>query len=537
MKLRYKLILVIGGVAILSILPLAYFTLKQSQKIILEKTTDVCRNLAQNISNIAREELFLDNTYEATESVISKLKDSQITGLMNVYIINVYGKFVVDMQNIKIGQLISKEELKFYESINEPLTDTLERSGAEILRFSFPVYLDEEHPIRIGFAVIEFDQKILYAPIQSIRNFIIYLSIGIFIVVIFVSILTSFAITRPINALTRGAEIIGLGNYEHRIAIPVRDEIGTLAIAFNEMTAKIQGSDKLKNDYMVAYNRFVPQEFLKFLKKDSILDIHLGDQVQTEMTVLFSDIRSFTNLSETMTPKENFDFLNSYLERVGPVIRKHNGFIDKYIGDAIMALFPYEPEDSIKACVEMHKVIQVYNVRREQHGYKPIKIGVGIHTGNLMLGTIGENQRMDGTVIADAVNLASRIEGLTKMYGASTIISERTFFGLSDPDRYQYRLLDNVQVKGKKEVISIFEILDGIAENVLEQYINTKADFEMGIFTYQTKEFRQALECFKTVLVKNPIDVAAQKYIERCNHAIEFGIGESWDGVERLSSK
>lgn len=140
-------------------------------------------------------------------------------------------------------------------------------------------------------------------------------------------------------------------------------------------------------------------------------------------------------------------------------------------------------------------------------------------------------------MIADAVNLASRIEGLTKMYGASTIISERTFFGIPDPDNYHYRLLDNVQVKGKKESISIFEILDGLPDNILQQYIDSKNDFEMGIISYQTKEFNKALNSFKNVLAINPGDVAAQKYIDRCKNAIEFGISESWDGVERLNTK
>jgi two-component system sensor histidine kinase ChiS len=187
-------------------------------------------------------------------------------------------------------------------------------------------------------------------------------------------------------------------------------------ISKNELLARIK-THILLSKINIAYGRFVPHEFLKFLERESIVDVQLGDQVQKEMTVLFADIRSFTSLSERMSPKENFDFLNAYLSRVSPVIRNHNGFIDKYIGDAVMALFPQTADDAVQAAIEMQKQVSLYNSYRQENGYDPIAIGIGLHSGTLMLGTVGESQRMESTVIADAVNLASRLEGLTKVYG------------------------------------------------------------------------------------------------------------------------
>jgi two-component system sensor histidine kinase ChiS len=216
----------------------------------------------------------------------------------------------------------------------------------------------------------------------------------------------------------------------------------------------------------IAYGRFVPREFLEFLERKSIVDVQLGDQVHKDMTILFSDIRSFTTLSENMSPKENFDFLNEYLKRVGPVIRNHNGFIDKYIGDAVMALFPKDPDDALEAAIAMQHQVSLYNAEREVEGYPSIAIGVGLHTGSLMLGTIGEEQRMESTVIADAVNLASRMEGLTKVYGAGILISEQTLSQLNAPENYSHRFLGRVTVKGKKVAVAVFEVYEGDSDSV-----------------------------------------------------------------------
>ncbi|HYO06762.1 MAG TPA: adenylate/guanylate cyclase domain-containing protein, partial [Phototrophicaceae bacterium] len=180
--------------------------------------------------------------------------------------------------------------------------------------------------------------------------------------------------------------------------------------AFRSLT-QIEASKSELEKIAAASARFVPREFLRFLKIESIVDARLGDSVQAEMTIMFADIRSFTSLSESMSPQQNFDFINSYLSRVGPVIRQYNGFIDKYIGDGIMALFPNRAEDAVQAAVEMQHQVKIYNLHRQNSGYQPIALGIGLHTGTLMLGTIGEAERMESTVISDAVNLASRVEG------------------------------------------------------------------------------------------------------------------------------
>ncbi len=231
----------------------------------------------------------------------------------------------------------------------------------------------------------------------------------------------------------------------------------TKPISKPELLSRIKTHLNLSK-YHIATSRFVPHELMRMLNKESIVDVQLGDQVQKTMTVLFSDIRSFTTLSETMTPLDNFRFINAYLSQMGPIIREHGGFIDKYMGDAIMALFEGGPDDAVRAAIAMLRQLEVYNQGRVRAGYQPIEIGIGINSGDLMLGTVGEHRRMEGTVISDTVNLASRLESLTKEYGVPLIISENTMKGLETP--YPTRFIDRLVVKGKSEPVSIFEVRD-----------------------------------------------------------------------------
>ncbi|HSF73488.1 MAG TPA: ATP-binding protein [Microcoleus sp.] len=310
----------------------------------------------------------------------------------------------------------------------------------------------------------------------------------------------------------------------------------TKPIQKQEMLARMKTHLNLAK-LTLAYGRFVPRDFLNFLGKESIIDVQIGNQIQQEMTIMFSDIRSFTTLSEGMTPQETFNFINAYLSQVSPAIREHYGFIDKYIGDAIMALFPQSPDDAVQAAISMQQKVALFNQERKQQELAPISIGIGLHTGNLMLGTIGEPERMETTVISDAVNLASRLEGLTKLYGAGILISVHTLVRLEQIQNYSFRFLDRVRVKGKNDAVAIYEIYEtgeGLSNQLKTQ---TKSIFEAAVMAYNRQDFVGAQPIFEEILATNPDDKAAMLYDKRCSQYLQYGVPEDWDGVTDLDFK
>jgi adenylate cyclase len=293
--------------------------------------------------------------------------------------------------------------------------------------------------------------------------------------------------------------------------ITERQEVETERRQFtNELQKALAAEEKLTD----AYGRFVPHEFLHFLGYESILEVKLGDQVQKEMSVLFSDIRDFTSLSETMTPAENFQFINAYLSRMEPAITQNFGFIDKYIGDAIMALFDGSADDAVKAGIAMLEELYEYNISRNRPDCPPLQIGIGINTGSLMLGTVGGQSRMDSTVISDAVNLASRVENLTKEYGVSMLITQNTFIELNDI--YDLRLIDRVTVKGKSQMVTVYEVFAADPPELRQKKLETKTLFEQALVLYNSDRCVEATRFFSGCLQINPTDNVAQIYMQRC---------------------
>jgi class 3 adenylate cyclase len=345
----------------------------------------------------------------------------------------------------------------------------------------------------------------------------------------------------PINFITSHAGEIGSIFEIILLSLALADRINILKKEKEESQKALieeqEESIATQKELITSYARFVPEQLLTFLGKDIITKVGLGDSVQKDMTILFSDIRSFTSISEGLSPSENFGFINSYLETMGPIIRKHNGFIDKYIGDAIMALFPQKPSDAIDASIEMLEALYILNVKRKTKGFVPISIGIGIHTGSQMLGIIGEKERMEGTVISDVVNTASRLEGLTKAYSTALLISEDVLEGVEDKSKYEYRFLDTVKVKGKNKAVRILEILNGVSPRIRELKMETRPDFEAGIDFYYNKKFKDSLKKMKSVLKKDSKDKAAELYIERCNFYTNNGVDMNWDGIEKLDFK
>ena len=268
-----------------------------------------------------------------------------------------------------------------------------------------------------------------------------------------------------------------------------------------------------------AYGRFVPRQFLHFLNRESIVDVDLGDQAQQHMSVLFADIRDFTTLSEQMTPKDNFKFLNAFLSRMEPAVSGHNGFIDKYIGDAIMALFSQSADDALQASIEMLQRLHQYNQERLGYHQSPIEIGIGINTGAVMLGTVGGRNRMDSTVISDTVNVAARIERMTRIYSANLLISHHTFLQLRDSNAYAMRVIDRVRVKGKLSFVSVYEVFEPDPPAVRSAKLKSRTEFENGLAAFYQKRYDKAIPKFQHCLTLCPTDKIAQSYLDRARRS------------------
>ncbi|MBL8020395.1 MAG: adenylate/guanylate cyclase [Leptospirales bacterium] len=357
--------------------------------------------------------------------------------------------------------------------------------------------------------------------------FTIYFAAGVLQVLVRASIV-------PFTFFTEQAEQMGFAIQVILLSLGLADRINIMKREKEIAQAEMLESRRVM---LQSFSRFVPRQFLTLLGRESIVDVGLGDSVEKDFTVLFTDIRSFTSLSEKMTAEENFRFLNSFLKRMGPVIHKNNGFIDKFMGDAIMALFPESPKQALEAAIDMRRELDGYNLHRQREGREEINIGIGLHTGHLMLGTVGSEARLDTTVIGDTVNLASRLESLTKTFRISVLVSQAVYQRLPEGHNFKLREIDTVRVKGRSEPVIIYEAYDGDPEPLRQQKDDAFDDFVEGLRLYKQGDFHEAMRIFESLAAKFPDDAAHAMYVRRCQKLLAEPPGSGWRGVSRMVMK
>jgi class 3 adenylate cyclase len=283
--------------------------------------------------------------------------------------------------------------------------------------------------------------------------------------------------------------------------------------------------------------KFVPYEFIASLGHNVITDIRLGDQVEKIVTVLFSDIRDYTTFSEQMSLEENFRFVSSFNSLMGPIIKKNNGFVNQYLGDSIMAIFPGNAADALNAAIGMRLALEQLNAERRAMDQPPIYIGLGMHTGPLIMGIIGDDHRMDAATIADTVNTASRIESLTKYYKTDIIISDASLQQIAEPRNYKLRHLGLVQLKGKHEAIRIHECFSSNTKEQIEQKQSTLQLFHQGMEHYINRSFDKARDAFQEVMEVSPFDRTAAFFHNKTEQLVSTVSKENWIGIVEMSEK
>ena len=306
------------------------------------------------------------------------------------------------------------------------------------------------------------------------------------------------------------------------------------------MAHQYMATAKEKKFIRESFGYYLAPQIIEEIMKDPS-GLKLGG-ARKKVTILFSDIRGFTTISEGMSPEQLTGFLNKYLTLMSNIIMKHGGIIDKYIGDAIMAFWgaPIDDKDhsmnALLTSLEMIKSLEYLNSERKE-GDPEIKIGIGLNSGTVTVGNMGSEKRFDYTVIGDSVNLASRLESLNKFYGTEIIISETTINNIGPENlkekNLSFREIDKVIVKGKNEAVRIYEILSPSKVSLIGESLD---NFKIGLNAYYNGDFRGAIDCLDKVIVRLPHDGPSNVLLERCKK-FQSNPPESWKGVFALESK
>ncbi|MBI5971030.1 MAG: adenylate/guanylate cyclase domain-containing protein [Deltaproteobacteria bacterium] len=286
-----------------------------------------------------------------------------------------------------------------------------------------------------------------------------------------------------------------------------------------------------------AFSRYVSSQLVSELLKDQGR-LKLGGEKRV-ITVIFTDIRGFTTISEKLPPEKLVTLLNEYLNPMTTIVLEEEGMLDKYIGDAIMALFnaplstPDHPKRACNVAVKMIAMLKDLNVKWGGLGYPHIDIGIGVNSGEAVVGNIGSELRYDYTGIGDTVNLASRLEGMNKVYGTSIVVSE--FTHASVKDAFLFRELDLVRVKGKYKPVAVYELM--AAGQGADAMREVSAEFGRGLTMFRARKFEEAKAVFEGIFKNHPDDAPSALYVGRCADYIAAAPPEDWDGVYVAMSK
>ncbi|MFY9803449.1 MAG: adenylate/guanylate cyclase domain-containing protein [Candidatus Acidiferrales bacterium] len=314
---------------------------------------------------------------------------------------------------------------------------------------------------------------------------------------------------------------------------------GTLTANYAAITSlRMIREERAKRKIRKSFSQYLSPGVIELIEKDPEKYIRPGGESK-ELSVLFSDIRGFTTISESLTPDQLVRLLNEYLGEMTEIVFATDGTLDKYIGDAIMAFWgsPYPQEDhafrSCSCALQMARGLAALNAKWTAAGQPPMSIGIGLNTGLVNVGNMGSARRLSWTVMGDNVNLASRLEGITKQYHVQTVISEATYRQISN--QFVCRELDRIRVKGKSQPVNIYELIDVVAEK--SKYEPLLARFDRAMKSYRNQNWSEAANQFSEVLAVFPEDGPSQIFLER---AIEFSQAapeDEWDGVYVMKSK
>lgn len=550
-SIRYKLLLVVIPLLLVSMVLLTILSVgfaragitKVATEFLGYKTNEIIQKATNEVENLKQTEFkddpgFITEVQKSIEMYAASITKPDIESFIAVDS-NGIVKLSTD------GFFVTGKEIDFFSEITSSSGNWISFETNGLRKVGFYKYFEEWD----YYFLLSVYSRMFYKDANTILNnsvVILLVSIGIMVLLLFLFI--NF-ILNPMKTIVKTMnDIIRLNDLSNRVPVEYSDEIGEMAFTFNNMLTELELaygtikeyafeatlSQRREERIKVMFQKYVPQDVVDSVVKnpDSAL---VGKNAN--VTVLFSDIRSFTTISESMAPDKLVDSLNRYFTIMVDIIYKRRGVIDKYIGDAIMAIFgaPKEYGDDVQqavlAGIEMMDNLDLFNQQQRDIGFKEFHIGIGINYGPVTVGNIGTSHKMDYTVIGDAVNLASRLEGLTKEYKTPLIISEGTFEATKN--YFYMREIDRVRVKGKLEPVKIYEP----ARRLTTQRKQAWKLYNQGVRVFLKQQWDESEKIFLKVLDLIEEDYLSEKYLTEIEFYRDNPPDEDWDGTTTMTHK
>ena len=432
-------------------------TYSSSKDDLLKAAIDEAQSTAETLALTLWRNYEFENDAFAIQSYLHGYERIKSDNLLEVNVFDRSLEILSSTTDENLGMTVAGE---MYEMAidNTPTTAlVMEPREEPFIHIAFPVSAEAGKKNRATGAIeMKFSLKRQFHSLARLRVITAIAGIVILVAITVVITIISQSITRPIQNLYAGMNRVDEeGDLRVQVPVTSKDEVGYLTSSFNHMINTVGLSNEKLVEMISSSRRFVPKQFLSALGRRDIADVRLGDAILRNMSVFFMDIRGFTDMSQRMTAEENLTFLNSLLLRILPAIEENDGFIDKYMGDAIMALFE-KPDDALRAAIALRREVLAFN----EEGGTGIDVGIGINSGELILGTMGTTSRIDTTVIGSTVNVASRLESLTKEFEVPIIVSQAVYGALSETTRVELttKELGPVKLRGIDEEIELIGV-------------------------------------------------------------------------------
>ena len=449
MPLKLKLSLLITGLLTITVVLLSGMFLRQQQQTLTAEMVKRGLTIAQNLAASAKNPLISDDELTLNLLVKDAMRDPDVA---YIAITDEKGKALAHSDVHLIGRRL--ERPPGLKPLGRALAvQTYEAPGGDdLIDFSVPLTFRQ---VPVGALYLGFNQRANTAALARARNYAMLVSVGMVLLGIGGAFTLGTVLARPISRLMEGTRAIADGNFSVTLHVPSRDEIGALTHSFNEMATALREKDAIKR----AFSRYVASQVVTEILKDPEKIVLTGER--RDVTVLFCDVRGFTSLSERLAPEEVVNLLNAFYTLMIDTTFKHDGTLDKFLGDGVMAVFGapiYHPDHTLRAlktALAMQAGMRELSARRAAEGKPPLAVGIGVNAGTAVAGNVGTEARMEYTVIGDSVNLAARLESYAKR--GQILITASTYALVRDA--IEANPLGRMKLRGKEAEQQVFEVI------------------------------------------------------------------------------